>query len=195
MAAQEFFNHNHADEVFPTDISSWCNVILPPTPSPSNAEAPTSPPDTSDVLLVFQARLHALKLQWLSDRARIVRGPETAEAMLAYVRAHKRLGDHMNTQLDLWAEDLDRYGLDDVTKRQIHLDWLYARQIVNSVLVNNISGGPEEDQMRLGHMRIAGQCALTLLVRCESWDPPGSLANLPHTYFRVRPGSSGEASS
>jgi hypothetical protein len=124
-------------------------------------------------------------LQWLKDRHDMRRNPDDASGADVAVRAHIRLAERANQNLDWWAEDLKVYGLENERTRQIQLDWLHAKHLVNSVCAKNVYGMPKAEALKELSRVLAIDSAVQLLQRCASWSPAEALTLLPHVYYRV----------
>ena len=164
------------------DPMRWARILLPETKAPDNSANPY------DILLVFHARLIALLLDWQKSRFEIQR-PDSTQAQFdpppSPSYAHKRLASRTNASLDWWQDDLKAYRLDAIWTRQIQLDYLNAKVLVNSVAYKNIWGGPDEDRLREANRAFAVDAAYQLLRRCMAWTPPDAVTNLPQVYLRV----------
>ena len=182
MAAQEVLQVGMIDTQLPCDISPWTTIILPEDPMRLAGRNGINLPD---VLLCFHARLLAHMLQWLVDRHGITRADGTPEAREMYLIAHKRLADRTNSFLEWWAEDLKLYIDSEDQTRQITLDYLNARSLVNSVLAGSLVQSPAEQALWQRAKGVAVECALQILKQCQAWAPGSSLINIPHVYYRV----------
>ena len=112
-------------------------------------------------------------------------GEENSEKTVN-IAAHIRLAKRINAQLDWWSEDFKSFRVPAEQTAQIHLDWLHAKHLVNSVASKYIiASDPEEEAFGDASRVLAFDCALQLLQRCAVWSPPKDLTNLPHPYVRV----------
>ena len=156
------------DTQLPSDISSWTTIILPEDPM---RLAGRNGINLHDVLICFHARLLAHMLQWLVDRHGIARADGTPEAREMYLIAHKRLADRTNSFLEWWAEDLKLYIDSEDQTRQITLDYLNARSLVNSVLAGSLVQSPSDQALWQRAKGVAVECALQILKQCQTWTP------------------------
>ncbi|ORX37401.1 hypothetical protein BD324DRAFT_626030 [Kockovaella imperatae] len=166
------------------DPMRWARVLLPETAAPSGNANP------HDVLLVFHARLIALLLDWQRARSEVGRSdPATSnssfDAAPSPSYSHKRLASRLNASLDWWQDDLKAYRLDEAWTRQIQLDYLHAKILVNSTASKNIWGGVDEDRLREANRAFVVDAAYQLLRRCIAWSPPEAMTNLPQAYLRM----------
>ena len=90
-----------------------------------------------------------------------------------------------NAALDWWNDDLNSYRLDPVWTKQIMIDFLNGKVLVNSVASKNIWGGMDDDRLREGTRAMGVDAAFQLLRKCVEWSPPEAVTNLPQTYLWV----------
>ena len=168
------------------DPMRWARALLPDTPDRDHDNSNTNP---HDILLVFHARLISTLLEWRKSLAEIARQDYTRRPgttpLAAMSYSHKRLASRTNASLDWWQDDLKSYRLDDIWTRQIQIDFLNAKVLVNSMASKNIGGGPEEDRLKEANRAFGVDAAYQLLRRCIAWSPPESIINLPQVYLKV----------
>ena len=168
------------------DPMKWARSLLPDTPDRDHDTSNTNP---HDILLVFHARLISALLEWRRSVAEIARQDFAqlpgANPLASMSYSHKRLASRTNAALDWWQDDLKSYRLDESWMKQIQLDHLNVKVLVNSVASKNIGGGPDEDRLKEANRAFAVDAGYQLLRRCMAWSPPESIINLPQVYLKV----------